>query len=96
MPLVSVISLIFRCRETRHGPLTLQLRAVQIKPQKTFVVVSLNQLVGAEIPNHHRAAAILSLRDDAFEVEIIDRMIFSRHREPSLIFLERWTFGNGP
>src|ERR1043165_1385546 len=67
-----------------------------MKPQKTLVVISFDQLVSAEIPHHHRATAILASRDDAFEVEIIDWMILSRHGESALILLERWTFRNGP
>src|ERR1044072_9070595 len=96
MPLVSLVSLIIRNRKTGHGPFALQLRAVQIKPQETFVVVSFDQLVCAEIPHHHRAAAILALRDYAFEIEIINRMVLRRHRESSFIFLEGWALRNGP
>ena len=36
----------------------------------------------AAIPQHHRAAAILALRDRAFEVAIVERMILHLDREP--------------
>src|SRR5215213_2766482 len=96
VPLVSLVSFIIRNRKPGHGPFALQLRAVQIKSQEPFVVVSFDQLVCSEIPHHDRAAAILTFRNDTFKIKIIDRMVLCRHREPSFVFLERWTFRNGP
>ena len=43
----------------------------------------------AAIPDHDGPASILSFRDHAFELEIIDRMIFGLESGPRLTFRER-------
>src|SRR4029453_16318215 len=36
----------------------------------------------AAVPDHHRTAAILALRDRAFELVVLDGMVFTLHGEP--------------
>src|ERR1700746_2061200 len=50
----------------------------------------------AAIPDQHGAAAVLALRDGAFEVLIVDRMIFHFHREALLAGHEARSLGDGP
>ena len=43
----------------------------------------------AAVPELHRAAAILALRDRAFEIAVIERMVFHLHRQPLVMRVER-------
>ena len=48
------------------------------------------------IPQHDRAAAILTLGDRPFKVAIIEGMIFDLDRKPLVIGIERRSFGHSP
>ena len=50
----------------------------------------------AAIPDHHRAAAILALRDGTLEVVVFDRMILDLHRQPLLAGDQAWSASDGP
>ena len=50
----------------------------------------------AAIPQHDRAAAILTLRNRPFEVAIIQGMIFDLDREPFVMRIERRPFRHRP
>ena len=50
----------------------------------------------AAVPQHDRAAAILTLRDRPFEVAIIKRMILALDRKPLVMGVERRPFGHSP
>ncbi len=50
----------------------------------------------AAVPELHRAAAVFSLGDRAFEVAVIERMVLDLHREPPLARVERWPFRDRP
>ena len=50
----------------------------------------------AAVPQHDRAAAILTLGDRPFEVAIIERMIFDLDRKPLVMRVERRPFGHSP
>ena len=51
---------------------------------------------GALVPDHDRAAAVLALRDHAFEVGVIDRVVFDLHGERFHRRVETGAFRNGP
>ena len=53
-------------------------------------------LPGPLVPKHHGAPAIFSLRNDAFEAPVFERMIFDLHRQPFLGRVEVRPLGNGP
>ena len=66
-------------------PAPFQLVAVQRKVEFALGVAPVRIAVGdpaPAIPDHHRAAAVLALRDRAFESVVLDRMIFDVHGEP--------------
>ena len=48
------------------------------------------------VPHHHRASAILALRDNSFEVFIFDRMIFHFHCEMFFTSFPRQPFRQRP
>src|SRR5437762_10325398 len=48
------------------------------------------------VPDHHRAAAILALRDGTLEVVVFDRMILDLHRQPLLAGDQAWSARDGP
>src|SRR5690242_14454669 len=50
----------------------------------------------AAIPQLDCAAAILSLRNRAFECSVFQRMIFDFDRQPLCRRIERWNLGNRP
>ena len=54
------------------------------------------RLPGALVPDHYRAAAVFALRNDAFEIGVVDRMIFDLHGERFYGRVETGAFGNGP
>src|SRR5205807_9897879 len=53
-------------------------------------------IVGAAIPNHDRAAAVLPLRNNSLKAFIIDRMIFDFDGEMFFAFLPRQTLWQCP
>src|SRR6266480_5961618 len=88
LPLITTISFIFRYGQPPQCPLAFELRTVKVKVQKPFVVISFNQLVSPDVPNHYCPTAILSLWNNPFKIQVRDRVVFSRHRQPFLVFLE--------
>src|SRR6185437_6679251 len=60
------------------------------------VLVVLLRLPGAAIPQHHRAAAILPLRNDAFELAVFERVILDMHREAFYLGVEARPLGDRP
>src|SRR5271170_937930 len=50
----------------------------------------------ATIPDDHRAAAIFSLRDRAFEIEIFERMVLGSHGQAFVGDHQAWSLRNGP
>src|SRR4051812_36856141 len=64
--------------------------------QIAAVVVSFHQFIRTDVPHHHRAAAVLSFWNNAFEIEISERMIFGRHGKTFFGSLIRRSLGNSP
>ncbi len=54
------------------------------------------RLPGAAVPQHHGAAAILALRDGAFERAVFDRMILDLDRQPAVLGIEAGSARDGP
>src|SRR5262245_37973133 len=50
----------------------------------------------ATIPQHARAAAIFALRNGAFEITVIERMVFGFHGKALVLGIERGALGHGP
>jgi hypothetical protein len=50
----------------------------------------------AAIPNHDCAAAILAFRNSAFEVAVVQRVVFDLDRKSLVMRVERGAFGDGP
>jgi hypothetical protein len=50
----------------------------------------------AAIPELDRAAAVLTLRDGAFEVAVIQGVIFDLDREPFVRGIQRWAARHRP
>jgi hypothetical protein len=68
----------------QQHPAALQLLAAELEletaaPQAVGSIAP--RLPGAAIPHQHRAAAVLAFRDDAFEVAVLERMVFDLDRE---------------
>src|SRR6266849_7113638 len=54
------------------------------------------RLPRAHVPNHHCAGAVVVLGNDAFKIEIRNRMILNLHGETFVTGIERRALGNGP
>ena len=66
-------------------PMAVKLVAVQLEVEMALLHGLVRVFVrrpGALVPDHHRAAAILALGDDALELVVFDRMIFDVDGEP--------------
>ena len=77
--------------------------AVQlVTVQREFQVALPKPLLGfvgfpiAAVPELHGAAAILALRNGAFEIAVIERMILHFDRQPLVMRIERGTLGDCP
>src|SRR5262245_16891450 len=53
-------------------------------------------LPGAAVPEHDGAAAVFSLRYDAFEAALLDGMILDVHRQSLHARVEAWPLGDRP
>ena len=65
-------------------PLAFEFLAFEENRKHPFPIVPVHDLVGADVPYHHRASAILAFGDDAFEFEVLDWMIFRLKRRPCI------------
>ena len=54
------------------------------------------ELPRAAIPDDHVAGAVLPFRDDALEVDVVERVVLDVHSEMARRGIECQTFGNGP
>src|SRR5580698_10206336 len=80
-------------------PTAAQLVAVQNKLEMAFGVALMRiafRLPSPAVPDHHRAAAILPLRDRALELVVFDRVILDVHGETLIVRIEAWTTRHGP
>ncbi len=59
-------------------------------------VLGLVQLPGAAVPHDHVAAAVLPARDDALEVEVVDRVVLDVDREVAGLGIQGRTLRHGP
>jgi hypothetical protein len=80
-------------------PFSMKLLALEAKIEMSFrqpLVRISERLPGPAIPNHHCAAAVLSLWNRAFEFVVFDRMIFDLHRQPLFARHQAWPARNRP
>ena len=78
-----------------EGPRSLEALAVEPERQAA-VLLLLEQLVRAPVPDLHSPGAVLALRDLALECSVLERMVFDVDREVLLAGLERHAFGHSP
>src|SRR6185503_17726417 len=62
--------------------------------REAAVLLLLDELVGALVPDLHRAGAVLPLRDLALEGRVLERMVLDVDRKMLLPGLERRAFGD--
>ncbi len=81
-------------------PAPVQLLAVEPEFERAVLIgagrVGVERRPIAAIPQHDRAAAILSLRDDPLEPAIIERVVFDMDRQAPLARIEARPFGHRP
>src|SRR5690606_1274986 len=71
-------------------------REVEVSLVDILPALAFDRLPRPAIPKHHGAAAILALRDDAFEVGLGHRMVFGPHRQPLDVGIGRGSLGHRP
>ncbi len=64
-------------------------------PQGFQRLLAIDEIFSA-VPHHHRAAAVLSLRNDALELHVIDGVIFNFHGEMFFTLLPGESFRDRP
>src|ERR1700758_1535837 len=81
-----------------QDPAALDLLTRESEIQPAFCKAALRILASpiAAVPNHDGASAILALRNGAFEVAVIQRMVFDLDCEPLVMWIEGRTLGDGP
>ena len=81
-----------------QDPAAVKFSALKGEVQLAFFIRALGVVAVpiAAIPNHDRAAAVLALRNSAFEVPVIQRMVFDLYRKPLIVRIERGTLGDRP
>src|SRR5260221_8782125 len=81
-------------------PFALQLLAVEGEFERALAIGGFGVLVvrlpGAVIPEQHRAAAILTPRNDALEIAIVERMVLDMDGKALLAGIEARALGNRP
>ena len=68
-------------REERVGAVD----ALAVQHHLDLVVVPLEDVVGAAVPDRHRPGAVLALGDLAVEVEVLQRVVLGAHRQPVVL-----------
>ena len=89
-PVGSLAAIAVMAHAHQH-PAAAELVAVQREFQVALLESAL-RIVGlpiAAIPELHGAAAILALGNGAFEIAVIQRMVFHLHRQPLVVRIER-------
>ena len=85
-PVVSIAPIAFSIlAHTNQHPAALQLRPreneLQISfPEGTLGIASILRSPEAPVPKHDGAAAVLALRDGAFEISIVERVVLNLNR----------------
>ena len=82
--------------ETAAQPLTLQHDLEIALPQALARIGPGLRRPVATVPQHYRAAAVLSLRDRAFEVAIVERVVLDLHRQTANLRVQRRALGHRP
>src|SRR5689334_22983562 len=65
-------------------PFAVELFSAEKNVQLSLPIIAIEQLVRANVPDHHRAAAVFSARDDPFKFGVVHWMIFNRDGEPPI------------
>ena len=79
-------------------PAAMQLVAMQVEFQVALLEAALGifRIPSAAVPQLHRAAAILVLRDRAFEIAVVERMVLDFDRKPLVMRVKRRSSRDGP
>lgn len=82
--------------ETAMQPLAMKRELEVALLQGLFWRLAAFRLPVAAIPQHHRATAILTLWNRAFEVAIVERVILDLDHETLVVRIERWPLSHRP
>jgi hypothetical protein len=67
-----------------------------VEDSNHLVVAELLGLVGAAVPDLHRAGAVLALGDLALELQVLERVVLCANRQPVLVRMLWHTSGERP
>ena len=97
--LVAALAAVLAAVGPHQRPAALELLAVELELEMSLRVAVVGVAFrnpGSAIPQHHRAAAVLLRRDDAFEGPVLDRMVLDVHRQALVGGVEAWPLGHRP
>ncbi len=93
------LAAVFAAAAAHEVPASVQLLAVELELETAFLERFLRIALGnprAAVPEHHGARAVLLRRNHAFEIAVLDRVIFDVHREPLVVGIEARSFRHRP
>ena len=67
-----------------------------VKGHLDLALLPLVDVERALVPDRHRAGAVLTLRDLAVELEVLERVVLGAHREPVVRWIRRNAVGDRP
>src|SRR5207245_10115332 len=86
-------------RSLHQGPLAVELVAPQLEQQLSLLqpfVRVLERYPAPAVPHDHRARAVVPLRDDPFEVAVLEGVVLDQYGEPLVGPVRGRALGNGP
>src|SRR5271166_559434 len=56
----------------------------------------INDAIGSTIPHDYSACAVVARGNNAFEIAVLERMIFDHDGQPLVLGIKRWSLGHSP
>src|SRR5580700_1910232 len=100
-PPVGALTLVPILLKPYQYPAAVQAHAIEREFELTLLECLLRRLATlwrpeTAVPELHRTAAVLTLRNRALKIAVVERMVFHLHRQALIGRIERWSARNCP